>query len=70
VAGENVHLADRELTHSTDKLPALADAASRLNALLNDSYGAGLWGGDLPQGLLWSRRAFEAVKLDPSVRSR
>ena len=30
---------NRELTYSTDKLPALAGAASRFNALLNDSMG-------------------------------
>lgn len=61
---------NRELTRPIDKLPALAGASSRFNVFLNDGYAAGIWGGDLPQGLLWSRRAFEAVKLDPSAARR
>jgi hypothetical protein len=60
----------RELTHPADKLPAIAGAASRFGALLKDGYGAGIWGGDLPQGLLWSRRSFDAVKVDHSVARR
>ncbi|PMD41000.1 HET-domain-containing protein, partial [Hyaloscypha variabilis F] len=46
---------NRELTDPIDKLPALAGASSRFNVFLNDAYAAGIWGGDLPQGLLWSR---------------
>lgn len=60
----------RQLTSPYDKLPALAGAATRFNRLINDIYAAGIWVNDLPQGLLWSRRAFEAVKVDSTIARR
>lgn len=60
----------RSLTQSTDKLPALAGAASRFNDSLKDSYAAGIWTGDLMNGLLWSRRSFERVEVDESTFRR
>lgn len=61
---------NRQLTKPKDKLPALAGAAVRFKSFINDSYVAGIWSEDLPQGLLWSRSAFEAVEVDPSVARR
>ncbi|KAF9769937.1 hypothetical protein IL306_012576 [Fusarium sp. DS 682] len=60
----------RQLTKTSDKLPAIAGAAVRFNRLINDVYAGGIWGGDLPQGLLWSRSAFEAVEVDATVARR
>jgi hypothetical protein len=61
---------NRQLTQPSDKLPALAGAAVRFNSFISDNYVAGIWASDLPQGLQWSRSAFEAVKVDPSVTRR
>lgn len=60
----------RQLTSPYDKLPALAGAATRFNRFIKDSYAAGIWSNDLPQGLLWSRSAFEAVEVDPETARR
>lgn len=61
---------DRQITSFYDKLPALAGAAVRFNLSINDNYAAGIWTNDLPQGLLWSRSAFESVEVDPAVAKR
>jgi hypothetical protein len=44
-----------ELTHSSDKLPALASIASKEATLNGSRYLAGLWEQDLMSGLLWLR---------------
>jgi len=61
---------NRQLTSYWDKLPALAGAAVRFNVVIRDSYGAGIWSDDLPQGLLWSRSAFERVEVDLNIAKR
>jgi hypothetical protein len=43
----------RKLTFSTDKLPAFSGLAQRLQPLIGYDYLAGLWAGDIRQGLLW-----------------
>lgn len=43
----------RHLTFDNDRLPAIAAIAKRFHAHLGDQYCAGLWKGDLLQGLLW-----------------
>lgn len=44
----------RELSHTTDKLPALAGIARRMHSLrANDTYIAGLWRNTLCLDLLW-----------------
>jgi hypothetical protein len=44
----------RQLTFDNDRLPAIVAFAKRFQAHLGDQYCAGLWRGDLLQGLLWS----------------
>ena len=47
----------RELSHTTDKLPALAGIARRMHSLrVNDTYIAGLWRNTLCLDLLWHGR--------------
>lgn len=60
----------RDLTNKSDKLPAISGVAARFNDLLRDTYFAGLWAGDIGQGLLWSRRAFEPVHVEPELAKR
>ncbi|KAL2672593.1 hypothetical protein Neosp_013306 [[Neocosmospora] mangrovei] len=43
----------RKLTFSTDKLPAFSGLVQRLQPLIGYDYLAGLWAGDIKQGLLW-----------------
>ena len=43
----------RNLTHNSDKLPALSGYASFLHSKTPDTYLAGLWKRDLPAQLLW-----------------
>ncbi|KAH6628442.1 hypothetical protein F5144DRAFT_309140 [Chaetomium tenue] len=43
----------QQLTSDNDHLPAVAASAKRFHAQLGDQYFAGLWRGDLLQGLLW-----------------
>lgn len=50
----------RKLTFSTDKLPAFSGLAQRLQPLTGYDYLAGLWAGDIRQGLLWG--AYETGK--------
>ncbi|KAJ4327851.1 hypothetical protein N0V84_001661 [Fusarium piperis] len=50
----------RKLTFSTDKLPAFSGLAQRLQPLIGYNYLAGLWAGDIRQGLLWG--AYETGK--------
>ncbi|PQE08066.1 heterokaryon incompatibility protein [Rutstroemia sp. NJR-2017a WRK4] len=45
--------AKRELTHRTDKFPALSGLATEFAYLLDDEYVAGLWRKDLLKGLCW-----------------
>ncbi|KAF2829540.1 HET-domain-containing protein [Ophiobolus disseminans] len=44
---------DRELTHASDKLPALAGLAQSMRSLKGCTYLQGLWEEDLEYGLLW-----------------
>lgn len=44
---------DRQLTYPNDKLPALSGLAQEIGRITNDRYLAGLWEGNLAQGLLW-----------------
>ncbi|RTE84999.1 hypothetical protein BHE90_000389 [Fusarium euwallaceae] len=50
----------RKLTFNTDKLPAFSGLAQRLQPLIGYDYLAGLWMGDIKQGLLWG--AYETGK--------
>lgn len=43
----------RNLTYSTDRLPALAGIASRFHPLLRSEYLAGIWLSDFPHCLAW-----------------
>ncbi|KAK4232956.1 heterokaryon incompatibility protein-domain-containing protein [Achaetomium macrosporum] len=43
----------RRLTRPSDKLPALAGYAAALHTYIGQWYLAGIWGLNLPQGLLW-----------------
>ncbi len=43
----------RDLTFSSDKLPAMGGAATELGKILNSNYLAGLWGKNLLNDLLW-----------------
>ncbi|KAH6995011.1 heterokaryon incompatibility protein-domain-containing protein [Ilyonectria destructans] len=42
------------LTKETDAFPALSGLASRISGLLGDDYVAGLWRGNIVEGLLWA----------------
>ena len=44
----------RAITKQFDILPAIGGLASRFQGLVDDRYVAGLWAGDLHQGLLWT----------------
>ena len=44
----------RQLSHATDKLPALSGLANYFQGRLDDSYIVGMWEGDLIRELLWS----------------
>ena len=46
----------RQLTYSTDRLPALSGVASRFQASLKGEYLAGMWLADFPRCLAWYRR--------------
>jgi len=46
----------RLLTYSTDRLPALAGAASRFSSVARTEYLAGLWRSQFPQTLAWNVR--------------
>lgn len=48
------HYATTKLTCETDRFPALIGIARIYGALLNDSFVAGLWKGDLVRSLLWT----------------
>jgi hypothetical protein len=60
----------RSLTNARDKLPALSGAAARFGTFIKDTYAAGLWAADMSHGLLWSRTAFENVKIDEAIAVR
>ena len=54
----------RDLTYETDRLPAIASVASRLHAVLQSNYLAGLWEVELPFSLGWHR---EELTCAPSM---
>lgn len=45
----------KQLTYQSDKLPALSAVAQEIHSMTNDSYIAGLWNGDIVNGLLWQK---------------
>jgi hypothetical protein len=59
------------LTFETDKLPAIAGVAAKLQSLLKYKYLAGLWQEDLFHGLLWRcdiyPEAYSRVSLDSTT---
>ena len=55
----------RQLTFSTDMLPALSGIATRFASILQDTYCAGLWRNDLQRSLVWSADSFD-LKARPS----
>lgn len=55
------HIAEREFTHYTDRLPAIAGLAKRVADLTGSEYFAGLFKDDLIRGLLF-------YKLEPWIR--
>lgn len=67
-----VHLySRRNLTKSTDRLPALAGLAAYFKQSLDDEYCAGLWRKDLIYGLTWDWNMFEfAAQGDPDFLSK
>ena len=44
---------NRKLTYGSDKLPAISGLAREMAQSTHDEYLAGIWKGDLSQGLLW-----------------
>jgi hypothetical protein len=48
----------RELTFETDKLPAIAGLAAKVQVISGDIYMAGLWKKDLGGGLCWQLRGY------------
>ena len=54
----------RNITHSEDRLPALAGIASELQIVWNDKYVAGLWQKCLLGHLLWTAEAKYGSNLD------
>ncbi len=44
---------NRKLTYESDKLPAISGLAREMAQSTHDEYLAGIWKGDLSQGLLW-----------------
>ncbi|KAF2736028.1 HET-domain-containing protein [Polyplosphaeria fusca] len=49
---------EKQLSYSSDKLPALSALARTFQEKLDDDYLAGLWRRDLRSGILWSRSRF------------
>lgn len=53
------------MTNPTDMLPAILGVAKQIERYTGLTYVAGLWGKDLPRGLLWAndlKRSFEGPK--------
>jgi serine/threonine protein kinase len=59
----------RQLSRSSDKLPALAGLAAIISAANGYQYLAGLWNDDLKHGLLWSRDDSEPPTTRPAYRA-
>lgn len=51
----------RKLTRATDKLPAISGIASLYAARIQEEYLAGLWRGQLIEGLVWQSLRFRRV---------
>ncbi|RYN88928.1 hypothetical protein AA0120_g7212 [Alternaria tenuissima] len=59
----------RDLTYETDRLPAIASVASRLHAVLQSNYLAGLWEEELPFNLGWYRQELtDAPSMSPLIK--
>ncbi|KAF3008027.1 hypothetical protein E8E14_003782 [Neopestalotiopsis sp. 37M] len=52
------HYSAAAITKSSDKLVAISAVAKILGRVLNDTYVAGLWRGDMPRSLMWKRKPF------------
>lgn len=48
------HFTERELSHETDRLPALAGVAKEIQRATGDTYCAGMWQSELLFSLTWS----------------
>lgn len=59
----------RQLTKSSDKLPALAGLAATISATNSCQYLAGLWNDDLKHWLLWSRDDSGPPTVRPDYRA-
>ena len=57
------------LTNTKDKLPALSGIAKQIGAAHDDTYLAGLWLGQLAQGLSWYRRGPHSEPLKEERRA-
>lgn len=60
----------RKLTFASDKLPALAGLAQKVQAETKETYAAGLWLEKLPWDLLWEARAVYWVNEKPRFSQR
>ncbi|KAF1960170.1 HET-domain-containing protein [Byssothecium circinans] len=58
----------RQLTHTSDKLPAFSGIATNLHPVLGGEYLAGLWTSDLTRGLLW-RQGYSVKQSDAAGSS-
>ncbi|KAE9370261.1 HET-domain-containing protein, partial [Stipitochalara longipes BDJ] len=59
----------RDLTFETDRLPAIAGIARKIQVITGDTYMAGLWGKDLGAGLCWRARGFGDLRHPSSYRA-
>lgn len=55
----------RDLTHITDRLPALSGLAKVFESQLHDTYVAGLWRSHMIEGLCWSCNYVGAKRISP-----
>ena len=51
-----------DISHRTDKLPALSGIARQIQQRFNDVYLAGIWQSDIAKGLAWTRAGWVDVK--------
>jgi hypothetical protein len=54
----------RQLTYTTDRLPALSGAASRFSTTIQSKYIAGMWLSDFPRTLAWYRGELSDSPID------
>jgi len=61
--------AERNLTFSDDRLPALSGLARRMAQFSKDKYLAGLWLGDITAGMLWYPKNHSCMKALSTYRA-